>query len=90
MDLYHVTSQEILDRISRHCPQALCTYLQCINRADNDGTVFFSKELVEIDMSEAWVRFRNHLKKLALENLLEWHPFNGGISVTLAALHDDE
>jgi hypothetical protein len=39
-------------------------------------------------MSEGWAKFRNHIKKLALENLLNWQPFNNGISVTLAA-HDD-
>ena len=90
MDLYHVTSQEILDRISRHCPEALSAYLQCINRANNQGTVYFSKQTVEVDMSERWAPFRNQIKKLALENLLEWHPFNEGIAITLAAIDDDE
>lgn len=90
MDLYAVTSQEILDRISRHCPQSLSAYLHCINRADNNGTVYFSRQLVEVDMSERWANFRNNIKKLALENLLEWHPFNQGIHVTLAAIDDDE
>lgn len=85
MDLYAITSQEILERISRHCPQSLSTYLHCINRADENGKVFFSKELVEIDMSEGWTKFRNHIKKLAVENLLEWHPFKKGISVTLVS-----
>lgn len=90
MDLYAITSQEILERISRHCPHALYAYLQCINRADKKGAVFFSKELVEVDMSEGWTKFKNQIKKLALENLLEWHPFNKGISVTLAAFDEDE
>lgn len=89
MDLYAITSQEILDRISRHCPNALSAYLHCINRADANGQVFFSRDYVEIDMSEGWTKFRNHIKKLAIENLLEWHPFNNGIAVTLAALDDD-
>jgi len=90
MDLYAITSQEILDRISRHCPEALSVYLQCINRADAEGNVFFSKDLVEIDMSEKWAKFKNRIKKLALENLLEWMPFNEGISITLAAQDEDE
>lgn len=90
MDLYAITSQDILERISRHCPESLYAYLQCINRADSKGTVFFSKNLVEVDMSEGWTKFRNQIKKLALENLLEWHPFNNGISVTLAAFDEDE
>lgn len=90
MDLYTITTQEVLERISRHCPESLYAYLQCINRADNKGMIFFSKDLVEVDMSEGWTRFKNHIKKLALENLLEWHPFNNGISVTLAALDEDD
>lgn len=90
MDIQSLSSQEILDRISRHCPSALCAYLQCINRADQKGMAFFSKDLVEIDMSETWVKFRNQIKKLALENLLEWHPFNNGISITLADYHEND
>jgi hypothetical protein len=90
MDLYAVTSQEVLDKISRHCPESLSAYLQCINRADKEGNVFFSRDLVEITMSEEFRPFRNNIKKLARENLLEWHPFNDGISVTLADMHADE
>lgn len=84
MDIFAVTSQEILERISRHCPEALSAYIQCINRANEKGTVFFHKDLVEINMSEEWRPFKSNIKKLARENLLEWHPFNDGISVTLA------
>ena len=84
MDQLNTLSQEILERISRHCPEAMYAYLQCLNRADDEGTVLFSRDIIEIDMSEKWTKFRNHIKKLALENLLEWHPFNNGIAVTLA------
>jgi hypothetical protein len=90
MDLYTITTQEVLERISRHCPEALSAYLHCINRADSYGSVFFSKSMVEVDMSEGWAKFKNHIKKLAIENLLEWHPFNNGISVTLAGINEDE
>lgn len=90
MDIYAITTQEVLDRISRHCPEALSAYLSCINRANAEGTVFFSKSMVDVDMSDEWHKFRNNIKKLARENLLEWHPFDGGISVTLADLHADE
>lgn len=90
MDLYAITSQEVLERISRHCPESLYAYLQCINRANAQGSIFFSKNVVEVDMSEGWTKFRNQIKKLALENLLEWHPFNDGIAVTLAELDADE
>lgn len=84
MDIHAITTQEILERISRHCPEALSAYLQCLNRANPDGSVFFSKELVEVNMSEEWRPFKSNIKKLARENLLEWHPFDQGISVTLA------
>jgi hypothetical protein len=90
MDLYAITSQEVLDRISRHCPTALSTYLQCINRANAEGTVFFDKQLVTNDMSESWAKFKNSIKKLSIENLLEWHLFNGGISITLVSQDEDE
>jgi len=90
MDLYNITTQEILERISRHCPESMHAYLQCLNRAHRKDTLFFSKSMVETDMSLGWTKFKNHIKKLALENLLEWHPFNKGISVTMAALDEDE
>ncbi len=88
MDLYAITTQEILDRISRHCPESLSAYLQCINRSDENGTAIFTIETVEIDMSDDWHPFKNNIKKLARENLLEWHLIKGGISVTLARLED--
>ncbi len=90
MQKYTVTSQEILERISRHCPSALSTYLQCVNRADHDGSIHFSRLMVDVDMSENWHAFKNNVKKLARENLLEWIPLDGGISVTLADLGDDD
>jgi len=90
MDLYSITTQEVLERISRHCPEALSSYLQCLNRADENGMIFFSKELVEIDMSENWSPFRNNIKKLARENLISWQPFNNGISVTIMENFHDE
>jgi hypothetical protein len=90
MDSYNITSQEILDRIARHCPDSLSAYLQCLNRVNEKGTVFFDRKLVETDMSYGWTKFRNQIKKLALENLLEWHPFDGGISVTLVTCDENE
>ncbi len=86
MNIYSITTQEILDRISRHCPEAMYVYLQCINRASDEGNLFLSKEQVEIDLSDSWRHYCNNIKKLARENLLEWHPFNDGISITLAEL----
>jgi hypothetical protein len=89
MDNFAFTSQEVLERISRHCPEALSSYLQCINRADSEGRVFFSRALIEVDMSEDFRSFRNNIKKLARENLLLWSPLDNGISVTLADVDED-
>ena len=90
MDLYAITTQQILERVARHCPSSLPAYLHCVNRADEKGKVHFTRSMVEIDMSEGWTKFVNQIKKLALEDLLEWHPFNDGISITLAALDEHE
>jgi len=90
MDIYALTSQEVLERISRHCPQALSIYLQCLNRSKDDGTFLFTKNMVEVDMSEEWSAFKKNIKKLAKENLLEWHPLDGGIAVTLVDLNAHE
>ncbi len=90
MDFYCLTTQSTLDQISRHCPESLSIYLQCVNRADLEGRVFFSRELVEVDMSEEWRPFRTNIKKLAREGLLEWHPIDNGIAVTLMGTDEDE
>lgn len=90
MDFKDIRTQEALERISRHCPTALSTYFQCLNRSDDEGTVFFTKEKVDIEMSESWPKFRNQIKQLARENLVMWHPFNNGISVTLVPLDADD
>ncbi len=84
MDIHAITTQEVLERISRHCPEALSAYLQCINRADQEGSVFFSRQQVEVDMSDDFRTFRNNIKKLARENLLTWVPLDDGISIVLA------
>jgi hypothetical protein len=81
---------ETLDRISRHCPSALSTYFQCINRADKNGHVFFSRSAIDVDMSEEFDTFRANIKKLALENVLEWQPIDDGIAVTLVLLDEED
>jgi hypothetical protein len=68
----------------------MSTYLQCVNRANQDGSIHFSYQMVDVDMSENWHAFKNNVKKLARENLLEWIPLDGGISVTLADMGEDE
>lgn len=84
MDLYFISTQEILERISRHCPEALCAYLQCLNKVDKNGYVNFTREEIEVAMSEDFRGFRNNIKKLARENLLNWAPMDDGISLSLA------
>lgn len=90
MNIKSLSTQEVLERISRHCPEALSAYLQCFNRADKEGFIFFSKEIVQIEMSEEWNPFCKNIKKLARENLLSWLPFNKGIQVNMAELNEDE
>jgi hypothetical protein len=80
------TTQEILERISRHCPQAMYVYLHCFNRADHEGKIVFTKEMVDVDLSENWYWFRDHIKALARENILEWHPENDQITVIMGDL----
>lgn len=84
----NLDTQEVLERISRHCPEALSAYLQCYNRADSEGYVSLSYEQITEMMSESYCRFKNNLKKLALENLLEWHEVEKNITVRLANVYD--
>lgn len=89
MSLHESLSEQVLESISRHCPEALSTYLHCINRATSDRKVNFSRKLVEEEMSEGWTKFRNNLKKLAVEDLLEWHSTENGLTVILAEEDED-
>ncbi len=84
MDFFAITSQEALERISRQCPRAMKTYIQCLNRADKHGRIHFSKELITVDMSESLTTFRNDIKALARADLLEWSPLDSGITIQLA------
>lgn len=84
MDIYAITTQEVLDKISRHCPRAMSAYLHCINRCNDEGSVYFSKSQVEVDMSESWKSFLNRIKDLARESILEWHPFDKGVQIIMA------
>jgi hypothetical protein len=74
---------EILDRLSRHCPHAISTYVTCIAKSDKKGKCFFSRENITIDMSESWTKFKNNLKDLSRENLIEWVPIDGGLAIGL-------
>lgn len=84
-----INYQEAIEQISRHCPEALSTYFQCLNRADADKSSYFTRDIVEIEMSESWTKFKNHLKKLACENLICWQPIDNGFYVIVAELDDE-
>lgn len=90
MDIYALTTQEILDNISRHCPEAMSTFLHCLNRADSNGKIRFDKMMVDVDMSEEWHVFRRNIKKLARENLIIWSPTDEGLEVQLIDIHENE
>ena len=89
MNIYSVGVQDVLDKISRHCPEALTVFLQCINRMDDCGTFHFTRNLVEDEIGISWTRFKNHIRKLSTENLLEWHTIDEGIAVTILGFDDD-
>lgn len=83
MDIFNINTQEALERISRHCPEALSTYLHCLNRVGDDGVVYFTRDFVDVQMSEEWRNFRKNIKKLSREALLSWSPLDDGIQVIL-------
>lgn len=85
-DLNTPEAREILERISLHCPEALHVYLHCVNRVSKAGPLYFSKKTIQEDMSYSWTKFVGATKKLAQENILEWHFFDQGICITLAPL----
>ncbi len=89
MDIFALTTQEILDKISRHCPEAMSTYLHCLNRADTNDKVSFDRYQIDVDMSEEWHVFRRNIKKLARENLLIWSPTTDGLEIHLVRNEDD-
>ena len=90
MDLFALTHQEVLDRIARHCPRAMATYLQCINLSKNNPRkpITFTRYHIEREMYENFTMFKNNLKKLALENLLEWQLLDNTIFITMADIND--
>lgn len=84
MDLYTITTHENLDRIARNCPRALSAFIHLLCNAKDNGSVILQKRQISDAMSESFTKFRNDLRSLARENLLEWHQMNDTIHVTLA------
>jgi hypothetical protein len=84
LDLYTITTHQILDRIARNCPRALSVFLHLLNRADNEGNLVLHKKQITNDLSESFAKFRNDLKALARADLLEWHQMEDRLHITLA------
>lgn len=82
--IFQILTPETIDIISRHCPRAFSTFIACLNRVDDEGRCCFSKEDITLGRSESYAIFRNNLKALAREGLLEWGELDGKIHVTIA------
>jgi len=74
---------EILDQIGRHCPRAMSVYALCLGRMDEDGKVIYNRAEISEDLSESYCKFRNDLKALAREGLIEWHEMGEFLHVTI-------
>ncbi len=74
---------EILDQIGRHCPRAMSIYALCLGRMDDEYRVVLTKEEITRDLSESFCKFRNDLKALAREGLLEWHEMGERLHVII-------
>jgi hypothetical protein len=84
LDIQTITTLQTLDRIARSCPRALSTFVHLLCRVNNEGKVSFRKEQIINDLSESYAKFRNDIRSLARENLLEWHQKGTSLHVTLA------
>jgi len=84
LDIYTILTYEILDKIARNCPRALCSYMHIVTRANSDGNVMFSQQQITDDFSESFTKFRNDLRSLTRQNLIEWHQMKNVIRIQLA------
>lgn len=91
MDIYTITTHQTLDRIARNCPRALSAFIHLLSRADNEGKITLQKQQITNDLSESFAKFRNDIRSLAREELLEWHQMGDHLHVIIAlagALND--
>ncbi len=77
--------ESTLFQIAENCPRSFAAYLMCYQNADHDLYANLTKQIVEKEKSMSWTKFRNDVKALARQGLLEWHENKGAIEVTLAA-----
>lgn len=76
----------ILDQIGRHCPRAMGTYALCLARTQEFNKLVLSKKQIRDDLSESYTKFKNDLKALAREGLLEWHEEGDFLTVIVGEL----
>lgn len=81
-------SIDILDKIARHCPRALSTYLLCVKMRNSEGLCVLTQDNIKCDFGESATIFRNNLNHLKREGLLEWYPINKRYHIKL--LETDE
>lgn len=75
---------EVLDKIARHCPRALETYLHVFMRVDNGGQAMLSREVITEELGLSFTKFCNDLRCLTKEDVLKWHKGPNGVMVILA------
>jgi len=86
MSMYPVVQLDTLELMSRHCPKSISAYAICLGHADDEGNCQFTRDQIVHDLSESYARFRNHLKALAREGILEWHEMGDTLVITLAGI----
>lgn len=80
-----ITTSKTLYSIAKNCPRSLSTFIHIKSRVDNRGKVTFQKKEIMNDLSESFAKFRNDIRALAREDLLEWHQMGDYLHITLAA-----
>ena len=63
----------ILDQIARHCPRAMGTYALCLSQMNENNTFVLTRNQIINDLSESYTKFKNDLRSLSKEGVLEWH-----------------
>jgi len=80
---------EIIDQIGRHCPRAINTYILCLGHMDEKRSLILSKEEVTKDLSESFCKFKNDLRALAREGILEWHEMNSNLHIIVGITEEN-
>lgn len=80
---YSLTHQEVLEIITRWCPDSLTTYLACIDRSDDAGYAVFTPVLLRRELFTDVPVFTKHVRNLARQDLLKWYEIDDGVLVKL-------